>query len=80
MMIFLGRHTIYIGHFFLDHVLTFFLHSNNFSFFFGPVFCVKFWHEILQVCGIVMGLGSWEYIQSPLTGGIMLNYRSYLVV
>ncbi len=94
LMIFFGKHTGCIGHFFWGHLSTFFFHSNNFSFFFFLFFVSSFDMKVLQVCGIIMGLGSWESIQSPLVGrqaqlsiffgGISLlsmeNYVSFVIL
>ncbi len=37
----------------------------SFSF---PFLLASFNKKVMQICGDIMGLGSWEFIQGPLTG------------
>jgi hypothetical protein len=65
----LGKQAGYFEHFvFMCGLSTFLFHTDNTSSFFFLVFLASFDGRIMQVCGDIMGLGSWESFQGPLMG------------
>jgi hypothetical protein len=64
-LLLLGRHPCCFGHFILMcNSSTFLSHINNTSFFLFLL--VGFNKKVMQVCGDIMGLRSWESFQGPL--------------
>jgi hypothetical protein len=63
---FLGNAQIALDILFYFVIFIFIFHLNNFNFYLS--FVPNFNMKVLQVCGIIMGLGSWEFIQNHLTG------------
>jgi hypothetical protein len=64
---YLGKHIGCIGHYvFMCHLSTFLSHLNNTSSFFLLIFLANVNKWIMQVCGDIMGLRLWEFIQGSL--------------
>jgi len=68
MIIFWETHKLHWVFYFILLFINLFFHSNNFYFYFYFLFVPNFDMKVLQVCGIIMGHGSWESIQSHLVG------------
>ncbi len=66
---FLRKHTSYIAHFvFMCHLSPPYLTQTIFLSSSFPFLLASFNNKVMQICGDIMGLGSWEFIQGPLTG------------